>query len=1709
MSINYSLTAISANSNKNISDTTPFSITQNFTTNHLDLSRIKKWTLTKTADGWGVVNFILLKENSKISLHFNIRDTTTVIDYNDGGFRGGVFYNDIHNLPNPSSIFISFHVVDGWKIEYVVGGVNKEIKFENKLAISSVDEIMDTPVIVSTPSNMVSVSTPVILEKNISLSYSVPDNSYCTISSGIITPIGSSESVGNSVIVTATLSGEGISTSLTATHTINFLKTPAYIRDITRDEIFYSSIGSTYTPPLSSVPTESSFIPNLVSPNFKYSISYLSNQEYAEANVPVATISNDSSYLSNIVGTGMCYYTVTVPANEAEFLDTVVVTFHFLLVRPGYIIGPSADLTDAVIQNYDLSGVNFSNCNLTNAKIINCLLENANFTNAVFTNTIFTYNKITDSTKLTNATFNGLISSNNSGKTTQITSNYEIKGGRIVQEGTVFLSLTFYLESPEIIPDSGINTTTPYNGDGHYKVVNDGLAINGRIETAGKMETNLIIKTLNVRYQITQVGPGAKYMFEVIVARTYSQGIYFNQMYIRGINTTTNTITTLPNTLDQQTFAVAYKLDLPLPVGYVINGSYLFGPNMNLSGTYFDNTVNPKPDLSNLPSNLTLNNIVISSSSTLRGKQWTQPSIYTHAPIDVYVSSTGKVIAYVNGYQKDRGILYSKNYGASYNETSFATYRGWNTICGTATGDIIYVFANNIMTKNGTTIKTKLAYTRDKFATLTYINTPSASSFFGGNTTNYIEKLRCSSDGKLLIGTERGPVGSTDIRVPHIYRSSDYGNNWTDIVLSSLKGCATGLAMSKDGKYVYVTVDGTSFDTRPNTGTGGVWRSNDYGLTFTQVYFETKIYKVECNATGEIVIFSDSTTSSRISWNYGTNWTPLSAVNSDKIWSACISETGNSIWVGYYDSFGGNFSNSLDYGRTWTYSITPTGQWTWFGVNCLGCNSDASIVVSGGNRGLLGQYREYSTDNDTILEGWTLSGTSLQNGYFANVCFSNCNCNSTNFSGSNLENASFKITSSTSIATLQNAKLTNCQLDNLTITGYDLSMNMNVAGLDFDGSQIKYITTYFLNETGSGPVNMLSVSLGRDSNKYDYKMITDNSIGRFMAGPGMCLKELTLGNANFSDTNLSNIDILETNLASTSLNRVSMRQGNLFYSSSNTILPSGYRAVKQPVTFNTVNALQFNGTTNFVDFNANIVELGKSSFTIECWIKTNETEMGILNCQNNNTTWEYGEKSLYIDTNGIPVFVGYSCEYIYSTVAINDNKWHHIAVTWSYTGGTSGTGTFYIDGINKTNNDIQILKIPSVPMTENTSAGLIASASSFYDVNWLPWYAFDLNTNTGWHSNVTYNGNGTYQGSVTTTDVNRTVHSGEWLQLQLGTAVKLHTFYITPRDGLHLARSPTSFVVLGSNDGSAWNIVHEELNKSWTNQSETFIVSRPTSSYSYYRMVVKQTGIAQGAQPDSVQIMEWVLNRTSVSKYKKYIANTLNAGTFVFGKPNYFETKKFFKGAVCELRIWNVARSASEILQNYRRVLFGNEYGLVAYNRFNQGIAEGSNSGVITVTNNKTTGGYTGTLSGNFTLSGTVSNWVSGISMNTNTGYIVGKGFDLSGVDARGLNFELSDISAVNFTNALFSGVKSGNMKTNELTTLPNEYRILNGYFVGPFIDLSGANLSSSILTDSNLTGVNLTNALLYRAVSGGIRNTATVDGVQSLNYQPCHPDTG
>jgi len=90
-----------------------------------------------------------------------------------------------------------------------------------------------------------------------------------------------------------------------------------------------------------------------------------------------------------------------------------------------------------------------------------------------------------------------------------------------------------------------------------------------------------------------------------------------------------------------------------------------------------------------------------------------------------------------------------------------------------------------------------------------------------------------------------------------------------------------------------------------------------------------------------------------------------------------------------------------------------------------------------------------------------------------------------------------------------------------------------------------------------------------------------------------------------------------------------------------------------------------------------------------------------------------------------------------------------------------------------------------------------------------------------------------------------------------------------------------------------------------------------------------------------------------------------SGNTIKIGSPNYGEAPNYFSGKASELRIWNKARTQTEIQANMNKSLTGSESGLVAYYKMNDG------SGTSLA--DKSTNSNTGTL-----YNMTDTDWVDG-----------------------------------------------------------------------------------------------------------------------------------
>jgi hypothetical protein len=101
------------------------------------------------------------------------------------------------------------------------------------------------------------------------------------------------------------------------------------------------------------------------------------------------------------------------------------------------------------------------------------------------------------------------------------------------------------------------------------------------------------------------------------------------------------------------------------------------------------------------------------------------------------------------------------------------------------------------------------------------------------------------------------------------------------------------------------------------------------------------------------------------------------------------------------------------------------------------------------------------------------------------------------------------------------------------------------------------------------------------------------------------------------------------------------------------------------------------------------------------------------------------------------------------------------------------------------------------------------------------------------------------------------------------------------------------------------------------------------------------------------------INGTSVATYNGGFLYQNSATSFYLGNGYH----GYFGGVLDEVRIWNTARTQSQIQASKNSELVGTETGLVAYYNFNQGTADGTNTGITTLTD-RTSNAKNGTLTG-------------------------------------------------------------------------------------------------------------------------------------------------
>jgi len=126
-------------------------------------------------------------------------------------------------------------------------------------------------------------------------------------------------------------------------------------------------------------------------------------------------------------------------------------------------------------------------------------------------------------------------------------------------------------------------------------------------------------------------------------------------------------------------------------------------------------------------------------------------------------------------------------------------------------------------------------------------------------------------------------------------------------------------------------------------------------------------------------------------------------------------------------------------------------------------------------------------------------------------------------------------------------------------------------------------------------------------------------------------------------------------------------------------------------------------------------------------------------------------------------------------------------------------------------------------------------------------------------------------------------------------------------------------------------------------------------------------------------------------------------------------------------------------------------------------------------------------------------------------GYLIGQQVNLSGANLTNANLSGKNLSNCNLTNAILiganltncdlsnanlNGVISGKIKNYSHVILPEKYQIVNGYLIGPDVNLSGATF-----INAQLTGVDLINANLSYATFTNVNLSNSFLKYANLSY--------
>jgi len=385
-------------------------------------------------------------------------------------------------------------------------------------------------------------------------------------------------------------------------------------------------------------------------------------------------------------------------------------------------------------------------------------------------------------------------------------------------------------------------------------------------------------------------------------------------------------------------------------------------------------------------------------------------------------------------------------------------------------------------------------------------------------------------------------------------------------------------------------------------------------------------------------------------------------------------------------------------------------------------------------------------------------------------------------------------------------------------------------------------------------------------------------------------------------------------------------------------------------------AVPFDGVNDFIDLGSpSALAFGANPFTIETWIRTGVTSNTRLDVAalGHNTT--LNQSAFLFIENGKLAFDTSGSADVIGTSAINDQQWHHVAVTRDGT-----TIKLYVDGVLETTGSVPSFTVP----TATSRIGSPTGVDNFFRGEMNDFRIWnDVRTEAEIKANMDQQLTGDQGGSLIVHYNYDDDHAGTTVADSAGTAQNG-----TLTNGAQIINTLGNALQLDGAGDYVWVPHAASLNASQWSIEAWFqttahgadagrIVSKPITGNNGYSLLINNGKLmlaTNGASPNTIQSASnyndgaWhhAAGVYDGNQLKLYVDGALVqssavSGTVTLDTNNLYigsfdGTQQYFNGKIDGVRVWNTARTDGQIAENYNQTLAGSHTGLVANYTFDE-----------------------------------------------------------------------------------------------------------------------------------------------------------------------------